>query len=363
MSEADIDAHGWAMLNAWLMHTDQILALILPFEKGLLPMPERAFLMRAEPSDILAEDWRPRLVCEQSFKPAFAALTRAGYQAVERLSGAFPVGLVLLTKHKAENRANVARAWTLLEPGGVLVCCGANAMGAASFEREAERTIGLEGQLSKHQSRIFWLRRPEGEFTLPDGLAEWLAAGEPRPVSDTVLVARAGCFSPDHVDTGSRILAECFPAGIAGRVADLGAGWGYLGTRLLERFPDITGLDCYEAEALALADARTNLAMVPAPERVTYHWHDVTAGLPEVDPYDWIVSNPPFHEGRKADPGIGQAFITAGWKSIRRRGKFLLVANRHLPYEAELKKRFRSVELLHQAEGFKVYLSSNRFDK
>ncbi|MBC7907463.1 MAG: class I SAM-dependent methyltransferase [Rhodospirillaceae bacterium] len=345
------------------MHTEQILALILPFEKGLLPMPERAFLMRAEPSEVLTEDWRPLLVCEQSFKPAFTALTKAGYQAVERLSCAFPVGLLLLTKHKVENRANVARAWSLLEPGGVLVCCGANALGAASFEREVVRTIGIEGQLSKHSSRIFWLRRPEGESALPEGLADWLASGEPRPVDDTALVARAGCFSADHVDTGSRILAECFPAGIAGRVADLGAGWGYLGVRLLERFPEITGLDLYEAEAMALADSRTNMATAPAPERATYHWHDVTAGLPAVDPYDWIVSNPPFHEGSKADPAIGKAFITAAWKAIRRRGKFLLVANRHLPYEGELRKRFRSVELLHQAEGFKVYLSTNRHDK
>ncbi|MBX9634334.1 MAG: methyltransferase, partial [Magnetospirillum sp.] len=203
--------------------------------------------MRAEPSDILAADWRPRLVCEQSFKPAFEALGRAGYQAVERLSGAFPAGLMLLTKHKAENRANVARAWSLLEPGGVLVCCGANAMGAASFEREVERTIGLDGQMSKHQCRIFWLRRPEGEAALPESLQEWLAAGQPRAVGDTALVARAGCFSPDHVDTGSRILAECFPAGMAGRIADLGAGWGYLSARLLDRFPEITGLDLYEA--------------------------------------------------------------------------------------------------------------------
>jgi len=32
------------------------------------------------------------------------------------------------------------------------------------------------------------------------------------------------------------------------------------------------------------------------------HWHDVTAGLPPCDPYDWIVANPPFHDGAKADP-------------------------------------------------------------
>ena len=349
---------------------DPIQALILPFDKGLLALPERCFLIRAEAAEVLDAEWRGRLVCEQSFKPAADRLQKAGFTTVERLGDTFPAGLCLLTKHKAENRANIARSWSLLEPGGLLVCSGANALGAGSLEREVDRGFGLEGQLSKHQARTFWLRRPLDESSAPAILADWLAAGGPQPVGDSGFVARAGCFSTDHPDTGSRILAECFPDGIAGRVADLGAGWGYLGVRLLERFPAITGLDLYEAEALALADARTNMENLTPQSAglVRYHWRDVRAGLPEVSPpevlpYDWIVSNPPFHDGRRADPAIGQAFITSAGKAIRRRGKFLLVAYQNLPYEAELRRRFRIVEQIRVAEGFKVYLASNRHDR
>ncbi|CUW40230.1 putative ribosomal RNA small subunit methyltransferase C [Magnetospirillum sp. XM-1] len=330
-------------------------ALVLPFERDLLDLPERAFLMRAEPHEALAGEWRRRLVCEQGFKPAFDRLVQAGFQTVARLEGRFPAGLVLLTKHKAENRANIARAWDLLEPGGVLVCCGANALGAASHEREAEKVFGLAGSLSKHQARTFWMVRGN-----QDAPAEWLEAAAPKPVEGCDLVARAGCFSAEHVDKGSALLLHCLPEGLAGRGADLGAGWGYLSAEILRRFPDITAIDLFEAEALALEDARTNLA---GDERAAFHWLDVGAGLPKCEPYDWIVSNPPFHEGRKADPAIGQGFITAAWKAIRRRGKFVLVANRNLPYEAELRRRFREVTLLREADGFKVYLASNRHDK
>ena len=335
-------------------------ALVLPFERELLDFPSRAFLLRAEPSDAFGPDWRAALCCEQSFKPAFDALTAAGYTAQARLDGQFPAGLVLLTKHKVENRANLARAWSLLEPGGVLVVCGANAIGAASFEREVDKALGLDGHLSKHQARTFWLRRQGGD--MPAALAEWLAAAAPRPVGDTGLMARAGCFSPDHVDTGSRILAGCLPDTVAGRVADLGAGWGYLGAQVLRRFDAVTELDSYEAEALAIEDGRANLGRIDHAAARNWHWADVAAGLPEVQPYDWIISNPPFHEGMRADPAIGRAFIAAAWKAIRRRGKFVLVANQHLPYEAELRKRFREVQLLTVADGFKVYLSSNRHD-
>lgn len=341
------------------MHDSKIIdALLLPFERDLLPLPDRAFLMRAEPHEALAGDWTSRLVCEQGFKPAHDRLLAAGFATTARLEGAFPCGLLLLTKHKAENRANIARAWDLLEPGGILLCCGANSLGAGSHEREVERVLGLAGSLSKHQARCFWVvkdNRPR-----PSELAEWAESAQPGPVEGCGLVARAGCFSSDHVDRGSRLLLDCLPDGLAGRGADLGAGWGYLSAEILRRFPDITAIDLFEAESLALEDARTNLG---GEERCAFHWADVAAGLPKCEPYDWIVTNPPFHEGRKADPSIGQGFITAAWKAIRRRGKLFLVANRTLPYEAELRRRFREVTLLKEAEGFKVYLASNRHDR
>jgi 16S rRNA (guanine1207-N2)-methyltransferase len=331
-------------------------ALLLPFDSGGLDMPDRAFLMRGEAAPPL-ERWRSILTCEQSFRPAFDRLRAAGYDAVERLQGRFPLGLFLLTKHKGESRAGMARAWTLLQPGGTLVCCGANALGAASLEKEAAAAIGLDGKLAKHQSRIFWFSR-RGE-DMPPALRSWLAEGSPRPVAGCGLVARAGCFSPDHVDPGSRLLADSLPADLAGRGADLGAGWGFLSSEILRRSPSVTTIDLFEAEALALDDARANIA----DSRASFHWHDVCAGLPETAPYDWIVSNPPFHEGGKADPAIGQAFIRTAWKAIRRRGKFLLVANRHLPYEAELRRCFRDVALIRSEAGFKVYLASNRADR
>lgn len=333
-------------------------ALLLPFERDLLSPPERAFLMRAEPYEALRGEWRSRLVCEQGFKPAHDRLVRAGFETVTRLDGRFAGGLLLLTKHKAENRANLARAWGLLEPGGVLVTCGANSLGAASHEKEADKVFGgLAGSLAKHQARCFWIGRGEGDA--PPELAEWLDAARPKEVEGCEMVARAGCFSADHADRGSRLLLDCLPD-LAGRGADLGAGWGYLSAEILRRFPEIAAIDLFEAESAALEDARTNLGADP---RCTFHWSDVAAGLPKCEPYDWIVSNPPFHEGRRADPAIGQAFITAAWAAIRRRGKFVLVANRNLPYEAELRRRFREVTLLKEADGFKVYLASNRHDR
>ena len=66
---------------------------------------------------------------------------------------------------------------------------------------------------------------------------------------------------------------------------------------------------------------------------IEYHWHDVTAGLPET--YDVIVTNPPFHTANGADnPGLGRRFIAAAAQALNPGGRLCLVANRHLPYEA-----------------------------
>jgi len=331
---------------------DMLRTLALPFEREEVQMPARAFWLRAEAGEAMAP-WRSVLDCQQSFRPAFDRLAEAGFRAVETLLDHYALGLVSLTKHKVENRALIARGLDLLDDDGILVCCGAKDSGAASLEKDVAQRFGLAGSLSKHQCRVFWLPKAQA--------ADWAAAGAPRPVPGTGLVARAGCFSPDHADAGSELLASLLPDSMAGRVADLGAGWGYLADQVLGRLPAVEKVDLYEAEALALDDARTNLARYGG--RAAFHWCDVTQGLGEVAPYDWVIANPPFHDGAKADPGIGQAFIRAAWKAIRRRGKFWLVANRHLPYEAELRRRFRDVETVAEAKGFKVFQASNRHDR
>jgi len=153
-----------------------------------------------------------------------------------------------------------------------------------------------------------------------------------------------------------QLLADCLPDDLHGRVADLGAGAGFLSVALLRRCPRVTAVDLYEADARALPAARANLdtACRDAAREVAVDvlWHDVAAGLPRQ--YDAIISNPPFHQGHADLPQLGRAFIAAAAKALDRGGAFWMVANRHLAYEDTLREHFAHARIHVERDGFKV---------
>jgi 16S rRNA (guanine1207-N2)-methyltransferase len=229
-----------------------------------------------------------------------------------------------------------------------------NTEGAKSGEADLVKLTGAVEHLSKHKCRVFWSTPNEAGMDQAL-LAEWLRLDEPCAIVDGY-VSRPGLFAWDRIDRASALLAAHLPDDLRGHVADLGAGYGYLASQVIARCPNVDAVDLYEAEARALEPARINLVRAQREcgreLSVAVHWHDVTRGLPQ--PYDAIVSNPPFHQGRADLPELGRAFITSAADALQPTGRLWLVANRHLPYEAILTARFREVRSVVVQEGFKV---------
>lgn len=337
-------------------HSDPALdALLLPFQQGNLPWPEGPVLfLRARDGWALRQFPLKGLLCEQSFKPAADSLARASLEVVEDASPRAPAGghalvLVLPPRQREEARTLFARALSLAAPDGTVIASMPNDEGAKAGEGDLKRLATLSGSLSKHHCRVFWTRACESRDEAL--LAEWMRLDAPRPILEGRFVSRPGVFAWDRVDVASALLSAHLPADLAGRGADLGAGYGYLSAEVLERSPGVTALDLYEAEARALALARENLRGASA--ALAFHWHDVTTGVP--GQYDFIVMNPPFHaQGREERPDIGRRFIEVAATALKPRGRLWLVANRHLPYEAALGTGFGQVRTVAERGGFKV---------
>jgi 16S rRNA (guanine1207-N2)-methyltransferase len=162
-------------------------------------------------------------------------------------------------------------------------------------------------------------------------------------------MTRPGTFSSDAPDPGSVFLVETLPRSMKGTIADLGAGWGYLARHLLDHSA-VTELHLVEAQKSALDCARHNVA----DPRVRFHWADAGA-ISDLPPLDVVVTNPPFHKGRKGDPSLGVAFIEASRRLLKPAGELWLVANRHLPYEKALDQAFLDVTAIAQTPGYKIF--------
>ena len=342
------------------MNDSALEALFVPFEHALaLPEDGRVLFLRARDGARLREMARPGWICQQTFKPFADALSRSGLQVREPAAEEkFSLVLVLPPRQREEARALFARALQHAGNDGVVVASVTNLEGARSAQDDLGRLVGEVQHLSKHKCRVFWTSRAA---TVDHALqTQWLAADHARPILSGEYLSRPGLFAWDRIDPASALLAAQLPKSLAGRVADLGAGYGYLSCEILRRCAAVTAIDLYEAEARALEPARLNLERAAA-ERATpvatdVQWHDVSRGLPKR--YDVIVSNPPFHQGRADSPELGRAFITAAADALQPNGSLWLVANRHLPYEALLATRFGEVQVLTEAKGFKVFKAS-----
>jgi len=331
--------------------------LFLPLLDGPVPWPARgALFIRARFGAPLQVRAWPGLICQQTFQPDAAALERANLRVVphdlDAATERYPLVLLLPPRQRDEARAMFVRALRAVEPGGRLLACASNNEGARSCEADLERIAGPLTTLSKNKCRVFWTAPLAG----PKDAAlakEWLQLDAPRPIAEGRFVSRPGVFAWDRIDAASELLAGHLPADLAGRAADLGAGFGYLGVELLERCAGIAALDVFEAEGRALDLARRNLAAFESRASIRYCWQDVTAGL--ADRYDTIVCNPPFHTHARADrPDVGRRFIAAAAEALQPGGRLWMVANRHLAYEAALGAGFQRVRRVTQQHGYKI---------
>ncbi|KAF1709648.1 class I SAM-dependent methyltransferase [Pseudoxanthomonas sacheonensis] len=296
-----------------------------------------------------------QLVCEQSYKPFADELERGGLRVIADASSSdarYPLVLVLPPRQREEARALFARALSLCAPNGVVVASITNNEGAKSGEADLKQLAGLGGSLTKNHCRVFWSKPVDGSHDAAL-FAKWRELDAPRPIMGGRFRSRPGVFAWDRIDPASALLVEHLPTDLAGKGADLGAGYGYLSAEILARGSKVVALDLYEAEARALELAKQNLVAFEDKTKLGYRWHDVTTGVPEQ--YDFIVSNPPFHTQSRADrPDVGRRFIAVAAEALKPGERLFLVANRHLPYEAVLNASFGQVRVAGERDGFKV---------
>lgn len=290
---------------------------------GLAVLPWRSWALQAEAAGI---SWSPEA-------PA---------------SGAFPQALVRLSKGKAGVAADLWEAWRMVVPGGRLVLVGGNDLGIANAAKRLGEAIGQSPTVvaNRARGRAVVVRR-EGLGPLPPRVGSSTLPGVDQP-----LTLLPGVFSADGLDEGTELLLAHLPEmDDPGLILDPGCGAGHLGLAGLGRWPLVRAW-FGDGDHRAVRSTQANAAALGVADRATVTWWDAQEAIP-VTGAGLTLLNPPAHAGTGVDTRAALGMVRAVHRASRPGGRLVLVANRHLPYEAEL-HRLGELTTLVQQGGFKI---------
>ncbi len=268
----------------------------------------------------------------------------------------FAQALVHLQKSRPASFDDLASAWKHLRPGGRLLLGGGNELGITSAVKRLGKMLEQKPIVlsNRAHARIVAFERNEhpGPTAGEPTRIELPQPGDGAPLG---LWARPGVFSARKLDAGTRLLLRHLDTCTPPRsILDPGCGIGPLALAALLRWPGSRAL-MLDADARAVRSARSNLEAVGLADRAQVHWWDAGEPCPGAG-FDLALVNPPFHSGhhgKAVDLAPARAIFARLGEALALGGVALIVANRTLPYEAEL-EGLGHVENLTQEEGYKL---------
>lgn len=290
----------------------------------------------------------------QFFKPYADELITAGYKIhtdVNQFTPDHDLILILIPKNLTEAKGLIAHGITFLKKGGVIICAADNKAGGTRLKQILEEYgLMIIDEESKNKARVVWAKYNTANN---EQVTSSITLSSEKFLEKIKFHSMSGIFGWDKIDQGSVLLKSCLPEKLEGKGADFGCGYGYLSQFILEKFKNIQKLNCIDADFRALQMCEKNC--IDYKEKCEFIWADLARPYTDLKNLDFIIMNPPFHEGKKEDVNIGHMFILNAAKILRKNGQLYMVANRHLPYEDILKKHFTNVVTLDQKNGFKIF--------
>ncbi|MEJ0027289.1 MAG: methyltransferase [Rhizomicrobium sp.] len=250
---------------------------------------------------------------------------------------------VLAPPGTLERRYVLALSLRSLQIGGRLVALAPRNRGGTRLRGELTEFGIAAAETARAHFRLCEGMRPKQ----PAGIAGAIASGALQYVAATGLWSQPGIFGWDRIDAGSRLLAGHLPS-FRGHGADLGCGAGYLARRILES-KDVESILLADIDRRAIEAARRNVV----DPRAGFQWTDATVAI--ATGLDFVVTNPPFHEGGAENRALGLAVARAASGALRKGGELWLVANRHLSYAPALRDAIAAVTTVAQDTEFAVY--------
>ena len=167
------------------------------------------------------------------------------------------------------------------------------------------------------------------------------------PGSPYTVETRAGVFSRDGLDSGTRLLIDCMEVRLTDHILDWGCGWGALGM-IAARLSVKGSATLVDSNIRAVSCAEENLNRNRICNAVV-HVGDARV-FDRREKFDLIVSNPPFHDGNAA----AHPLIEGAFRALRPGGRLMLVVMRPESYLRHIRRVFGQGRIMAQKDGYTV---------
>lgn len=182
-----------------------------------------------------------------------------------------------------------------------------------------------------------------------DPITAWSVDGE-----NIQLKNLPNVYSGESLDLGARFMLQHIPqdASIT-HIVDLGCGNGVLSVKAGQLNPNAR-LTCVDESFMALESAKQNLLDNLGEEReVQCIANNCLDGF-DHDSCSLIMCNPPFHQQQAITDHIAWQMFCDSKQVLNKGGRLLVIGNRHLGYDAKLKRLFG-------ANNVNLVASNNKF--
>ena len=157
-----------------------------------------------------------------------------------------------------------------------------------------------------------------------------------------------GTFAGNKVDMATRFLLDNLPEfDNAKRVLDLGSGNGIIANTMKSKAAEEIHL--VEDDYLSYESGKSNCS-----DSIYHHHWDYSLNNLDIQDFDVVVTNPPFHHGYEQDIEMAFNLFKEAHNILRSGGTLLIVANRHLNYRTQLSRYFSRVEVIKQNDKFEI---------
>ena len=264
----------------------------------------------------------------------------------------FDKTFVNITKSRKESFFNIATAFFLTKINGIIIITGDKELGVDFYLKKINSFVNLN-IISKSHGKITIFKKPE---FIPKEIKTWKNFGKFQK-NNANFITLPGCFSEKEIDDGSRLLSSQFTNKLYGKVADLGAGWGYLSAKALESNKNIKEISLVESNLNALNCSRKNISNFKA----NFFWVDIEFEDLNLENYDHVIMNPPFHKGKKFVHSLVSIFLKKAKKILAKNGTLWMVYKKELQYEFVINDMFQNFECIYINKGYRIIRAIKRY--